>query len=65
MELNKYEDGDEIGIAIGLVSIISICLVLGGLYCCLKNRGMICKKERKAPNTDIQVPHDVSDRDGS
>jgi len=54
-EYEKYAEGHEIGIAIALVSIISICLVLGGIYCLLKNRGAICNKKSKPPGMQVDM----------
>ena len=59
-EINKYADGNEVGVAIALVLIISICMALGGLYCVLKNRGKICGKKRSSP--DMQVNMSASDQ---
>ena len=40
---------DEIYIAIALVSSIFLSMLLGILYCFLKNRGLICNKRKKIP----------------
>ena len=56
---------EELYIAIALVSSIILSMLLGFLYCCLKNRGLICNKKRKIPeNPEIQVP-DNTDRSGN
>ena len=40
---------EELYIAIALVSSIILSILIGILYCCLKNRGLICNKKRKIP----------------
>ena len=58
MEL-EHMSSNEIGIAIALVSSICLAFILGAIYCILKNRGKICKKEKKAENPEIQIPVDM------
>ena len=62
MEINKYADGNEVGVAIALVLIIAICMACGGLYCVLKNRGQICNQKKNSPNLEMQAVSDQSSK---